>query len=416
MTYYIGAGTNLGDRIAHLLFAHGELKKQFTVSAIAPLQENPPLLPEGSPERWYKPYLNTVFAIESKLTPETLLKELKRIEQDCGRTATERWAPRVLDLDILCTRENTSLNSDRLNLPHAGVLDRAFTLNPLAHLQSHLQIGTTTALKALRQNQKTVPYLMAVLNCTPDSFSNSRNEDPPLIRFQNLLESRPAVIDLGAESTRSGAEPVSPLNEILRLKDVLEYWKDVKDHHPWTRISVDTRHAKTARFALDHGVSILNDVSHLSQPDMREIASQFEHVIFMHSLTVPADPKSTVKNSDVIQELKDWCTQKLEALTNIPSDKLIFDPGIGFNKTPLQSLRLLQGLKSFSDLPVRLLVGHSRKSFMNLWTEQKFPDRDSETVALSLALLDSPANILRVHEINQHQRALLSYQCVKDTP
>lgn len=413
MIYFIGAGTNTGDHRANLLRARAELAHTFGGCANAPLQENPPLLPESCPESWYKPYLNTVFKVETNESPQIVLTQLKRIEALCGRTHAERWAPRALDLDILCTDKNARIQSEALTLPHASLLERTFTLNPLVHLHADLPIDNTTALRALRAGKKSSPYLMGVLNCTPDSFSNAAKEAPVLERFQDLLSLHVPMIDLGAESTRPNAAPVSPKEEIARLQPLLEVWMSIRDHHPWTQISIDTRHAETARFAHDHGVTILNDVAHLSDPALREMAPAFDHVVFMHSLTVPADPKVNVTESNVVQELHAWCETKLENLKHIPESKLIFDPGIGFNKTPVQSLRLLQNLNAFSDLPVRLLIGHSRKSFMNLWTSRTYADRDTETAAVSLALLDTPVNILRVHNVPQHQRALLSYQSMK---
>ncbi len=411
MIYYVGAGSNLGERVEHLSRARLELQKSFRLRATAPLLETPPLLPPNGADAWYKPFLNTVFAVETDRDPQAVLEILKHMENICGRTKAERWAPRVLDLDILCTDQNTSFTSDTLKIPHSGLSARDFALVPLVHLNSALKVGERSALQILRSQVQNVPYLMGILNCTPDSFSNAAEDEPILERFKSLLQTHVAFIDLGAESTRPGASAVSPQEEIERLRPVLEYWFSEKDNHPWTQASIDTRHAETARFALDHGVTMLNDVAHLSSPALRELASDFEHIVFMHSLTVPADNSVTMKSSNVTRDLYQWCESKLEEFHQLPAHKLIFDPGIGFGKTPVQSMRVLSELEAFSTLPVRLLVGHSRKSFMNLWTTTPYRDRDAQTLGLSLALLHKPVNILRVHNVPLHQQALLSHQC-----
>lgn len=420
MIYYIGAGSNLGDRSGFLLNALARLKQEAKVLSLAPLLENPPLLPESAPESWYRPFLNTVFKMNWSESPESLLALLKQIERESGRESVhERWAPRSLDLDILCSENGAGINTPQLKLPHESVLDRSFTLQPLAHLNAQLRIHQTSVLEALRKSPHTSPYLMGVLNCTPDSFSNSSLDTAAfhnglIEKFKTLLDSNVAVIDLGAESTRPGACAVSSELEIERLRAVLDYWVSVRMEYPWTSLSIDTRHATTARFALEHGVKILNDVSHLSDPEMKSVASGFDQIVFMHSLTVPADKNIALsEQAPVTEQLVHWCENKLEDFKELPLEKLIFDPGIGFNKTPVQSLRILQNLDQFNKLPVRLLIGHSRKSFMNLWTKSDFSERDEETLGVSLALINNSIQILRVHNVEMHQRALLSYQCLR---
>lgn len=413
MIYYIGAGSNLGDKPAALLKALNAIHKEMPILKIAPLFENPPLLPPAAPESWYSTFINTAFKINWDKSPEQLLAVLKKIESSCGRKTSEPWSPRILDLDILACDDDSIFESPDLIIPHAHVLKRPFTLGPLSHIAPQLKINNVTVLDHWRRLPSKTPFVMAALNCTPDSFSRAENESSAIEQFSELLKNTTAIIDLGAESTRPGAEPVTAHKEIERLTPVLEMWKSLRREHPWTQISIDTRHPETAQWALDHGVTILNDVEHLQNQKMQELAAHFDHVVFMHSLTVPAD-KTVVMNSQssIAQDLESWCLKKLETLKHIPMEKLIFDPGIGFNKTPVQSLRILQNLNIFKTLPVRLLVGHSRKSFMNLWSSQPYSARDLETFSAALALQDQPINILRVHNAKDMSRALLSYQCL----
>jgi 2-amino-4-hydroxy-6-hydroxymethyldihydropteridine diphosphokinase / dihydropteroate synthase len=412
MIYYIGAGSNLGDKTAALLKALALIQKEMPVLKTAPLFENPPLLPTGAPENWYSTFLNTVYKVEWNKTPELLLTILKKIESDCGRTTSESWAPRILDLDILASDDEFTFNSSHLNIPHSQILKRSFALGPLTHIAPELKINKISVLEHWRALKIKTPFVMAALNCTPDSFSHHENELATIEQFTDLLKYNTPIIDIGAESTRPGAQPINAATEIDRLRPILEMWKSVRKEYPWTQVSIDTRHPETAQFALDHGASILNDVEHLKNKEMQELAPHFDHIVFMHSLTVPAD-KTVIMTaqSDVAQELREWCLNKLESFKNIPKEKLIFDPGIGFNKTPVQSLRILQNLNTFKNLPVRLLIGHSRKSFMNLWTSLPYNTRDMETISVALALQDQPINILRAHNAKDMSRALLSYQC-----
>lgn len=413
MIYYIGLGSNEGDRLHNLTTALLHLKRVSRVQKTSPILESAPLLPEGSPEEWYAPYLNAAVALEWNSSPLDLLKELKTIETLCGRTQKERWAPRTIDLDILASDDDTPFLAESLTIPHEQSTKRVFALAPLVHLKPSIRIQNQSVREHFAQLKYPSPYLMGVLNCTPDSFSNRSEETSSLSQFEAFLKSTVPFIDLGAESTRPGAQPVSSHEEIQRLAPVFDFWKKNKELYPWTQISIDTRHPQTAAYALENGASILNDVSHLSNPEMREIAKHYEHVVFMHSLTVPADKTVHVpQNLSVVDELYRWCEQKLETFSDFSLDRLIFDPGIGFNKTPVQSLRLLQNLDRFSQLPVRLLVGHSRKSFMNLWSTRPYSERDTETLGVSLVLNQKPIHILRVHNTDLHQRAFLSQQCI----
>ena len=131
-------------------------------------------------------------------------------------------------------------------------------------------------------------------------------------------------------------------------------------------VSLDTRHVKTAKVGVELGVDIINDVSGMSNGEMLSLLKDSEAgYVLTHSLDVPVRPEN-VLTEDPVAHLQDWLEKKLEIFekNNIALDRIFFDPGIGFGKTPLQSLKILKDLKSFQSCPVRLLIGHSRKSFM----------------------------------------------------
>jgi dihydropteroate synthase len=134
----------------------------------------------------------------------------------------------------------------------------------------------------------------------------------------------------------------------------------------------------------------------------------------MHSLTIPADA-TKMKTENPVLEIKTWALAKLAKLEDagIDLDRVIFDPGIGFGKTTEQSLSILREIRCFSDLPVRIMVGHSRKSFMNAFGSRIASDRDPETIGISLRLAEKGVDILRVHSPDLQQRSFRTFQELK---
>lgn len=403
-SYILSLGSNLEPRRDHLAHALKKISQFAKIITTAPLFENPPLLPQNAPESWYRFFLNTGVKIETALSPDDLFLQLQNIESELGRDQLRlKWSPRPLDIDIvfMFNKNNESVNftSALLQIPHPQWSSRNFVLSPLAHI-----IKSPTFLQKHRQ-QKPLSALVAILNVTPDSFSeNPSSLEHKINDFKNLLEQHPAVIDIGAESTRPGATPLSHDEEWQRLLPLLTHWREIHQNYPFTKISIDTRHFQTAKKALSFQVSILNDVSGLTEPDMQEVAQDYEQTILMHSLTVPAEPQTTLSTDlNTVDELKRWIEHKLNNLPSALLSRLIFDPGIGFGKTPRQSLEILQRLPDFYSYNRPLLIGHSRKSFMNLWTEKKFSDRDIETLGVSAKIIHH-VEYLRVHNLEAHQR------------
>lgn len=387
---------------------------------VSPIYQTPALLPPEAPLEWDVPYLNAVAEIEwkegsSAESAGDLLQRLKRIETNQGRKGSSRWAPRVLDLDLLTFGSKSFQKQDLpypLKVPHAEMWNRSFVLDPLKDLAPHFRISakSKSAVVQARLLKKHAPLLMAVVNLTPDSFSG-----PGSIEDLLKLDEKVQLIDLGAESTRPGATPVSPEEEWKRLQPSLKFLKE-KYHGKIFRplVSVDTRHVFTAERALENGADWINDVSGLTDPKMVQLLKKTTcDFVVMHSLSVPADPKVTLKNSiDVVEELKCWLEGRMKLLeeNGIDSNRMIFDPGIGFGKTPHQSIELLKRAEEFADLPVRILFGHSRKSFMKIWGFDHIPERDAVTIGISLALTTKGADILRVHDYAAHEAGLRAFR------
>ncbi|PIS10935.1 MAG: hypothetical protein COT73_06615 [Bdellovibrio sp. CG10_big_fil_rev_8_21_14_0_10_47_8] len=424
MRCFIGFGSNLGNPRDNLEIAAGILSKNQKTSSfrISPIYQTPALTPQDAPLEWDIPYLNAVAEIDWSGSAQELLQFLKSVEVQIGRVPGARWAPRVLDLDLL-TFGSEVIHEPDLQVPHSEILHRSFVLDPLKDLAPHFVLpgDREKIIHRARHLSSHSPLLMAIVNVTPDSFSDGGQFDQ-IIEFEDRIKEldqlMAPIIDIGAESTRPHAEFIDARREWQRLKPALEITRNYS-HGKATRplISVDTRKAEVAEKALEMGADWINDVSGLADPKMIDVLKNSRcNFVIMHSLTVPADSQVTLPNDcDPIKEVRNWLEQKLDLIDRhgIPIEKVIFDPGLGFGKTPDQCVRLLRRMNEFTDLPVRTLVGHSRKSWMKKIRSQPLKsvnDRDIASLAASMNLIHQGVDILRVHDIESHQIALQTHQ------
>jgi 2-amino-4-hydroxy-6-hydroxymethyldihydropteridine diphosphokinase/dihydropteroate synthase len=424
MDVYLGLGANLGDRRANLARALRELASHgVDLVRVSPVVESPAMLPNDAPADWNRPFLNLVAHCRSNAQPADILVGLKQIERDLGREDRGRWAPRPIDADLLLYGGDT-VASERLQVPHPGITERAFVLTPLAALEPNLTIpgrGARTVLEHARAAQLNLPLWMGIANFTPDSFSDGGElEDLSALehRASHLKGAGAAFIDLGAESTRPGATPLSADEEWVRLEPALR--RLVESQHGdllRPRVSVDTYHTDNARRALALGADVINDVGGLTDPAMVELAATSgKDFIAMHNLGVPADKSRVLPlDRDPTEAVEQWLEQRLTEWQRAGLDfaRIIFDPGIGFGKNALQSLRLLRNVQRFHRYALRLLVGHSRKSFMHHVAAADRTDRDLFTVGASLKLADAGVDILRVHDVAAHAAAYRGWSHVR---
>ncbi len=418
MGIYLGLGSNLGDRKANLRSAINEIKKQdISILQVSPVYENPALLHPDSPPEWEKSFLNMVIKIQTQKSPAKLLQILQSIERQLGRkTNIKRGAPRTIDIDILIFHEEL-VNQANLIIPHKELANRNFVLSPMKEMAPSLKVPEQvhSVLDLFRRLKVKLPTWMHIVNLTPDSFSDGGqvNEKNFLAILKKTFDSCIQLIDLGAESTRPGATPISSDKEWKRLQAFLEIFFSHYSSEPLRpKLSVDTRHANTARKCIEYGVDMINDVSGLSNEMLGVLENSKVEYVLTHSLTVPASTQKTLtENEDPIKEIKKWLIKKLQILMDhhISLDRIIFDPGIGFGKTSEQSLKILKGIREFSIFPIRLLVGHSRKSFMETFSSREPMERDMESMGASLALCSAGVDIIRVHQADWHARAFQGY-------
>ena len=245
--------------------------------------------------------------------------------------------------------------------------------------------------------------MMGVLNVTPDSFSDGGKFTAPeraLAQARKMVSEGADIIDIGAESTRPyGSEPISGEQELDRLREVLP--EVVALGVP---VSIDSMKSSVVAWALDHGARIANDVWGLQRdPDMAGlVAARGVPVIIMHNRD-SADPAI-----DIMKDVADFFARSLAtaAKAGISPDNIVLDPGIGFGKTPEQSMTVLARLDELASLGLPLLVGASRKRFIASVTPSEPQQRLGGSIAAHVIAAESGARIIRAHDVAETVQAL----------
>ena len=265
---------------------------------------------------------------------------------------------------------------------------------------SHTTLAGLTVAEGERLTWGRRTYVMGIINVTPDSFSGDGLADdvPAVVDLALRFETDGAdILDLGAESTRPGHQPVSAAEELDRLMPALEAVAAAV-HIP---ISVDTYKAPVARAALESGARIVNDVWGLrADPDLARVAAEAEAgLVLMHNQN---GTRYVDLVPEVVQGLRDSVNHALES--GVAESNLVVDPGIGFGKTADQNLQVLKKLDRLKALGYPLLVGTSRKSTLGLLLDLP-PEQRMEATAATVALaIAGGADIVRVHDVKEMAR------------
>jgi dihydropteroate synthase len=249
---------------------------------------------------------------------------------------------------------------------------------------------------------------MGVVNVTPDSFSDggeTLESAAAVERATSLAAEGAAFIDVGAESTRPGADGISPSEELARLMPVLSGLKDLA-----VPVSVDTRKPAVMRAAVEAGAAMINDISALAYDatSVETAVALSVPVVLMHAQGEPKTMQDNPAYKDVTIEVYEWLERRIEAVeaAGLPRDRILADPGIGFGKTAAHNLTLLRTLGLFHGLGVPLIVGTYRKNFLGRITGEKTPKgRVSESVTTAIAVAAQGVQVLRVHDVDATNRA-----------
>jgi dihydropteroate synthase len=251
---------------------------------------------------------------------------------------------------------------------------------------------------------------MGVVNATPDSFSDGGRFlalDAAVARAERLAEEGADLVDLGGESTRPGALPVGEDEERRRVVPVVERLRARGFRVP---ISVDTSKGAVARAALEAGADLVNDVSGLSDPALAAaVAEAGVPVVVMHTRGTPADMAGRARYADLLGEVAAELRQGMAraAAAGIGEERIILDPGLGFAKTPAQTVELLARVGELRGLGRPLLVGPSRKRFIGELTGAPVGDRLHGTLAAVAACVLAGVEFVRVHDVAAARQAAL---------
>tara|TARA_R110001592_G_scaffold111372_2_gene308426 strand:- start:35707 stop:36486 length:780 start_codon:yes stop_codon:yes gene_type:complete len=244
---------------------------------------------------------------------------------------------------------------------------------------------------------------MGILNVTPDSFSDGGRYvrlDQALRHVQQMLEEGATLIDVGGESTRPGANPVSVSQELDRVLPVVEAISQRFD----TIISVDTSTPQVMRESASAGAGMINDVRALQRDGALMAAAQTGlPVCLMHMQGEPQHMQQTPQYASVIDEVSAFLVERVSACTQagIPANRLLLDPGFGFGKTLEHNLQLFAGIESLRPAGIHLLVGVSRKSMIGQLLGRSVDQRLAGGLALAALAVRSGARIIRAHDIAQ---------------
>lgn len=258
---------------------------------------------------------------------------------------------------------------------------------------------------------------MGILNVTPDSFSDGgqfRTIDDAVVRGEQLVQDGADIIDIGGESTRPGADPVSPEEELRRTIPVIRALAPRVS----VPLSIDTTKAEVARQALDAGAEIVNDISGLTfDAAMLDVCQSGDAgICLMHIQGTPRTMQEKPHYTNVVQEVAGFLQQQVDRclMAGVHPERICVDPGIGFGKTAEHNLELLRAVPHFQQALQRpVLIGHSRKRFLSRLLGRPVEERDAGTIGVSVALADLGVDILRVHDVRSVRDAIVAWNTVR---
>ncbi|XP_034688558.1 folate synthesis bifunctional protein, mitochondrial [Vitis riparia] len=450
----IALGSNVGNRVDNFNEALQLMKKSgMHITRHGCLYETEPVYVTDQPL-----FLNSAVRGITKLGPHELLRVLKKIEKDMGRTDGIRYGPRPIDLDILFYGK-FRVNSEILTIPHERIWERPFVMAPLMDVMGSAMESDTVAswhsfsklsgglfesweklggesLIGKNGLKRVLPTgnvlwdwslktsMMGILNLTPDSFSDGgkfQSVEAAVSQVRLMILEGADIIDIGAQSTRPMASRLSAQEELDRLIPVLDAVLKMPEVEG-KLLSVDTFHSEVASEAIGKGAHIVNDVSAGQlDPNMLDVVAGLKvPYVAMHMRGNP----STMQNSENLQ-YDNVCKQVASELylrvrdaelSGIPAWRIIIDPGIGFSKNTEHNLDILMGLpnirtelagKSLALSHAPMLIGPSRKRFLgDICARPAAAERDPATIAAVTAGVLGGANIVRAHNVKDNLDAV----------
>lgn len=264
--------------------------------------------------------------------------------------------------------------------------------------------------KQLDMNNKT--WMMGILNVTPDSFSDGgryNNEEAAIMQAEKMIKDGVDIIDIGGESTRPGYEKISDEEEISRVVPIIKALKK-KFNKP---ISIDTYKSEVARYALEAGADIINDIwGAKADPKMAEVAARYQApIILMHN-------RDNMNYQDLMEDMISDLQESIAIVKDagVPDEKIILDPGIGFAKTYEDNLEVMRNLDRIVDMGYPVLLATSRKRFIGTALDLPVAERVEGTGASICLGIERGCHMVRVHDVKEMTRMARMMDAMLDKP
>ncbi|MFW3341460.1 dihydropteroate synthase [Aliarcobacter butzleri] len=279
--------------------------------------------------------------------------------------------------------------------------------------------GLKELAKSLKDYVKEQNYptkIMGVLNANEDSFfKNSRfNNSEACLKIEKMIEDGANIIDIGAVSSRPGSLPVSENIELDRLKDIVQTIYQNK-YYEKVDFSIDSFSPKVIEYVLNHGFKIVNDITGLENDEVCKLVSKYNaQAVIMHMQNNQTNMQEAPFYEDVIVEINDFFTKRLEKVKSFGVKDIVLDVGIGFGKTLEHNLLLLKNLEHFKHFGYELLIGASRKSMIDKITPTEVINRLPGTLAIHLESIRNGASIIRCHDVKEHFQAIKVFEAIEN--
>ncbi|WP_323586165.1 dihydropteroate synthase [Aliarcobacter butzleri] len=279
--------------------------------------------------------------------------------------------------------------------------------------------GLKELAKSLKDYVKKQNYptkIMGVLNANEDSFfKNSRfNNSEACLKIEKMIEDGANIIDIGAVSSRPGSLPVSENIELDRLKDIVQIIYQNK-YYEKVDFSIDSFSPKVIEYVLNHGFKIVNDITGLQNDEVCKLVSKYNaQAVIMHMQNNQTNMQEAPFYEDVIIEIDDFFTKRLEKVKSFGVKDIVLDVGIGFGKTLEHNLLLLKNLEHFKHFGYELLIGASRKSMIDKITPTEVTNRLPGTLAIHLESIRNGASIIRCHDVKEHFQAIKVFEAIEN--
>jgi dihydropteroate synthase len=356
---------------------------------------------------------------------------LKSLNVDSGGVAIMASKARLYTISIkgLHVGAANILKQDALSVGADLAVPRGTVTASEKHVDT-LLIATQKQLKLLSRKELAQPFglkklalqlqailkerkpehceVMGIINANDDSFFDKSRfkEEDALTAIEKMIEEGAEIIDIGGVSSRPGSEEVSAEEELRRVKPII----DLLDGSPLlkrARFSLDTYQPGVARYALERGFHIINDIRGLESDELCKVASAFgATVVIMHMRGRPQTMQQNLEYDDILDEIYRFFEERIEKAVRYGIEDIVLDVGIGFGKSLEDNLALITHLEHFMRLGKPLLVGASRKSMIDRIDSSDVQDRLGGTLALHLAAAKNGAAIVRVHDVKEHVQAL----------